>query len=151
MKYILIIITILFVISALIGWFMTRLDDNERNKRTDFQTEDTPSEIVDAFYESWLDADDPINSMAYDDSRYVTHAFVLQTDELLDRLQGGDYDPILCAADRPESYKVFTIKETPDTAEIAVRMEYPNKEKEIRVYLNNDLDKWKINTLVCPN
>jgi hypothetical protein len=151
MKYIVIIITLLFIISTLIVWFTMNSDGGSRDRENDLLSKNAPSEVVDAFYELWLDTDDSLSSMAYDDSRFVTRAFVLLNDELLEATDRGTYDPIVCSFDTPESYEVSTLRETPDAAEIAVRMRYKEEEREVRVHVNKDLGEWKIDRIVCPH
>ena len=92
--------------------------------------QDTPEQVVDAYYAWYLDyigdpgSDDfrnPMVDRAYRDSQYLSPSFVGHVDALLSADTPMGADPFLCAQDIPTSLTPGAVFTTGETASVVVR------------------------------
>jgi len=114
-----------------------------------------PEKVTEAFYNDWTNYlnqnpdKNPLEERIYEGNLYLTEAFIEKLNRLADSSEEKDYDPILCSREKLQS---FTIKESSlseNEAEVFLREEFLENEKEIKVLLKLVDDRWKIEDVVC--
>ncbi|MBD3208544.1 MAG: hypothetical protein GF370_03770, partial [Candidatus Nealsonbacteria bacterium] len=102
----------------------------------------TPSQIVENFYSEWIaysgepPARSPITDRIYRNSEYVTDNLINKLDETIASFeQGGAYDPVLCAQDKPRSFSVKESTIEQQSAEVIVEENFGESVREIQVHL----------------
>ncbi len=109
-----------------------------------------PLEVTNAFY-SWYLAypGNPLADRAYRSYPNLTPGFVQKVDSIVGASQGGGYDPILCAQDKPERFTAELVNLQPPQALVGVRTSFPGH--GFQVALNNPSGIWKISDVTCAN
>lgn len=111
-----------------------------------------PTQTVSSFYENWTEYDgNPIVDRFYQKSEYVTTEFVSKTDRLINSFQGGGYDPVLCAQDKPESIQAVDEFIDGKNAKITIQETFSGVNKSIEVHLVREDNLWKIDEIKCIN
>lgn len=114
-----------------------------------------PSQVVQNFYTEWISYSgepptrNPITDRIYQTSGYVTDSLVKQLDETIESFEGGGYDPVLCAQDRPESFSVQPAVVKGETAEVTVREDFYGEIKDVKTELVLQDNSWKIDKIIC--
>jgi len=113
-----------------------------------------PEKVTEAFYNDWANYlsqnpdKNPLEERIYEENLYLTEAFIEKLNRLADSSE-ENYDPILCSREKLQS---FTIKESSlseNEAEVFLKEEFLENEKEIKVFLKLVDDKWKIEDVIC--
>ena len=111
-------------------------------------TEVNPQEVVQAFYTWYLSyPGNPLADRAYRSSPYLTPGFMQKLDGILASSQGGGYDPVLCAQDKPERFSTSLMNYQPPQALVGVTTSFQGH--SFQVALNNTNGLWKISDVTC--
>ncbi len=110
-----------------------------------------PDQVVEGYYRWYLDyargTGNPLVDRAYRDSDYLTARLVEKVDGILDALEGGGYDPFLCAQDIPESLTVEPVAGTETEASVLVRTSFEGHTFTVALVLVDG--RWLIDDVHC--
>jgi hypothetical protein len=127
----------------------------------------TPAEVVESFYEWYLDYTgsssagelrNPLVDGAYHGSPFLTSDFALRIDELLKGMQGGGFDPFVCAQVIPN--EIITDgtylaemygPQFANQASVVVRTEFAGHVFTIDLVRTEQDENWLIEDIVCGN
>ena len=107
----------------------------------------TPEEVVEGFYNWYIEYPGNPNLGAYQESPFLTAALVTKIDETINNFQAGGADPFLCAQDRPDKIFVDTAEISDQTAEIRVTSSFEGH--EFQVHLIQEDGEWKMDSVRC--
>jgi hypothetical protein len=125
----------------------------------------TPAEVVESFYEWYLDYTgssgsgefrNPLVDGAYQSSPFLTPDFIIKVDETLKSMQGGGFDPFVCAQVIPEQITTdgtyLAEMYGPDfanDASVVVRTEFTGHAFTVDLVRTNQDEDWRINNIIC--
>lgn len=113
--------------------------------------EDTPEEAIEGFFR-WYAAypGNPMADGALATSPVVTEGLLEKVDAVVASFENSPagYDPILCAQERPRSFRVEIIDRSPDSATAAVHSEFEGH--KIYVGVMKVDGEWMIADVTCP-
>lgn len=111
----------------------------------------SPEQITSKFFEDWIIYEgNPLTDKIYEGNELVTEEFVNEVNEIITNFEGGAYDPILCAQDKPSSFVVNVHEKIDENLVlIMVSSSYSDSIKEILVENRKIDEEWKINKIIC--
>lgn len=116
---------------------------------------DDPGAVVEQFYAWYLDYaasdGDPLMERAYAGSEHLSPLAVERIDQFLVRegASAGEWDPFLCAEDRPAGVEVVAVEQdTPTRAEVTVTAD--GLDEPLTVHLIQAGGRWEITDVDCP-
>lgn len=126
-------------------------------KKQDWQPDRNPREAVELFYEWYMDySGHPLVDGAYRANEYLTGDFIQGVDEFLTTPDSSDYDPFLCAQDKPDRFNVEDGDTSADQNSAVVIVQevwnFGTKHEitqDLKVRLQCVNGKWKIANIDC--
>lgn len=110
-----------------------------------------PGLVVLNFYEQWVEYEgNPVSDRIYQDHPAISSEFSEELDRLLDSFEGGAFDPVLCAQEKPSSVKIKDIKEIGDRAQLTLTADFFGVEKDLNINLEKTDRTWWITDITCP-
>lgn len=121
----------------------------QENVETNAENQVQPDAVVQAFYDWYLTYEgNPIVERAYQDSDLLTPSFVEHVDEVLAGFsEQTNYDPFLCAQDRPEWVMVDSVYAHGEQTSLLMRSSFPGH--VMTIDLQKLGDGWKIASITC--
>jgi hypothetical protein len=107
----------------------------------------SPEEVVEGFYNWYLEYPGNPNQGAYRESPFLTVSLMDKTAETVAGFQMGGYDPFLCAQDSPDKIFVDRAEISGGTATIRVTSSFQGH--EFRVQLVQEDGEWKMDQVQC--
>lgn len=105
-----------------------------------------PEVVVQDFYEWYLSYQgNPLVDQAYQGTRFLTADFVASLDEFVE--QGMQYDPVLCAQDKPQEITPGEVDISGNEATLPVTTSFEGHEFEVKLSLVDG--DWKIDHVIC--
>lgn len=145
-KYIL--ITGLLVIAAGIGGYLIAGQTGSRQQSSEAAAPD----VVKAFYDSWIGYEgNPLSEKYYQKTELLTPELKSRLDGIVSSMNGGGYDPVLCAQDKPASFQVRTINADPNAPRFAVDERFGNATTTVTVDVANVNNAWRLSAITCAD
>lgn len=117
----------------------------------DISSKSDPESVTKRFYENWNGYEgNPLSDKIYLSSSDVTNNLKNQISGIVEGFSDGGYDPVLCAQDKPESWKIQSSFVEGDMARVVVLENFYGSLKEVEVFLKKQ-DGWKIERIFCPS
>jgi hypothetical protein len=107
----------------------------------------SPEEVVEGFYNWYLEYPGNPTQGAYRSSPFLTEALMDRTAQTVAGFVMGGFDPFLCAQDSPEKIYVDAAEISGDSARIKVTSSFQGH--EFRVQLIQEDGEWKIDQVLC--
>ncbi len=112
----------------------------------------SPEQTVKSFYDDWIKyqgAGNPISDRIYQESQVVTDELVKKLDSIIYSFEFGGYDPVICAQDIPQSFKVELKSKNNDLAILQIEQDFYGSINFISVETIKIGKEWKINDIIC--
>lgn len=136
-KIILLVVAVIIILAAM---FWGRGSDEAQD----------PVQAVETFYQNWISREDSLSARIYRDSEQVAPALASKLDAILDGMEGGGFDPVLCAQDKPASVSFELGEVTATTAEVNVQEVFGGMPKVVKVATVKTDEGWQIADITCP-
>jgi len=142
---------LLISIASVVFVFYTK---NKNEKHGEPKTTDTPEKTVETFY-TWYKnfSGNPLVSGAYKASPYLTPDLIKKIDYIIlqqgSDLKGLGFDPVICAVDKPLSFRIGNSETMGDTAIVELIQDF-GEERTLKIGLMEKDGEWLINNVGCP-
>lgn len=107
----------------------------------------SPEEVVESFYDWYLQHPGNPNQGAYRSSPFLTETLMDKTAETVAGFKMGGFDPFLCAQDSPDKIYVDPGVISGGSAEVRVTSSFEGH--GFRVHLIQEDEEWKIDRVQC--
>jgi len=115
-----------------------------------YNQRNTPQKVVNDFYKKWISYEgSPVNDKLYKNTSFVTDNFIVKIDSFIGSFNHGGYDPILCAQDVPQRFKIENVLVYNNEADLTVIENFDQSIKNVNVLLKKIGNEWKIDQINC--
>ncbi|MFA5736837.1 MAG: hypothetical protein WCX70_01625 [Candidatus Paceibacterota bacterium] len=103
------------------------------------------------FYENWLDGEYRLDDNSYQKSDTLTDNLKRKIKEAITVYDQNNYDPVLCAQNKPEKFLIYEVGSNDKGVQVEVREDFSGVIKIIQISLIKINGKWKIDDISCGN
>lgn len=109
---------------------------------------DSPEKTVGIFYDWYLAQEtSPLGDQSFRESNLLTTDFKSRVGVMVE--EGINFDPFLCAQDKPQSLSITEIEETEDMVIVPISFNYYGNEKSANIKVIRTDNHWLLDDVIC--